>query len=100
MARPRLDLDVILKTITPKVYFQPPPSVTMEYPCIVYERDSARAMHADNKPHAIFKRYQVTIIDRNPDSAIPDQVAKLPTANHVQWFAADGLNHDVYTLYF
>ncbi|QED11520.1 hypothetical protein PP914_gp030 [Arthrobacter phage Qui] len=83
-----------------KVYFQPPASLAMTYPCIVYQRDSASIQHASNLPYRNMKRYQVTIMDYDPDSGIPDAVAKLPTANFSRHFTADKLNHDVYTLYF
>lgn len=72
----------------------------MEYPCIVYKRDIARTEFSDNVPYLYSKRYQVTVIDRNPDSDIPDRVAKLPLCNFYQAFVVDGLNHDVFSLYY
>lgn len=98
----RLELHEILIGLlgSNHVYFQPPPSVQMQYPCIVYERDTSRTTFADDKPYNRRKRYQVTVIDRNPDSEIPDRVAMLPTAIHDRFFAADDLNHDVFRLFF
>lgn len=100
MGRPRIELQEILETITPKVYFQPPNGLKIEYPCIVYKRDSANTIFADNLPHRTDKRYMITVIDRNPDSAIPDLVASLPLCAFNRFYAADNLNHDVYNLYF
>lgn len=82
------------------VYFQPPATVKMQYPCIVYHRDGADTKFADNRPYSIKKRYLVTVIDRNPDSVIPDKVAQLPLSTHSQFYTADNLNHDVFSLYF
>jgi hypothetical protein len=98
----RLDLHEILKAAagSSNVYFQPPPSVQMVYPCIVYERDTARSRHADNKPYSVIQRYQVTVIDRDPDSLIPAKVAALPSSTQNRNFVANNLNHDVYTLYY
>ena len=96
----RLDLHVALTDITPNVYFQPPPSVQMQYPCIVYERSDRVVDHANNKPYKHTKRYEVTVIDRDPDSTIPEEVASLPMCSFVRFFTADNLNHDVYELYF
>lgn len=45
-------------------------------------------------------RYTVTIIDRNPDSAIPNKVAELPLCSFNRFYTADNLNHFVYNLYF
>lgn len=102
MGRPRADLQAIFEDIpgVAKVYFQPPNGVHMVYPCIVYERDAVGTQHADNIPYRSTKRYMVTIVDKNPDSVIPDKVAALPTASFNRFFTADNLNHDVYTIYF
>lgn len=98
----RLELQALLQSVlgSTHVYFQPPPSVQMVYPCIVYERDRALTTFADDRPYNRRKRYQVTVIDRDPDSEIPDRVAQLPTAVHERFFAADDLNHDVFRLFF
>lgn len=82
------------------VYFQPPANVTMQYPCIVYKRDDIRVQHADNTPYNRHKRYQITVIDRNPDSDIPDKVGALPLCTFDRFYTADNLNHDVYQLFF
>ncbi len=96
----RLDLQTLLETITANVYFQPPESFNMSYPCIVYSRSSALTRYADNKKYLGMKRYQVTVIDQNPDSAIPDKVSDLPYCAFERHFTADNLNHDIYYIYF
>ncbi len=98
----RLQLQVLLETIlgSDNVYFQPPANVQMEYPCIVYSRDSTQTSFADNNPYRFTKRYQVTVIDRNPDSNIPERVGALSMCLHDRTFASDNLNHYVFTLYF
>lgn len=99
---PRPELHQILKDLlgSANVYFQPPSTVVMVYPCIVYRRDNLDIRHANDKPYKHRKRYQVTVIDRNPDSAIPDKVAKLPLCAFDRFFTADNLNHDVFQLFF
>jgi len=72
----------------------------MLYPCIVYNRDAAVTQFAGNDPYRYTKRYMVTIIDRNPDSEIPDKVAALPMTTFNRFFTADNLNHDVFNIYF
>lgn len=96
----RLALQALLESLTEHVYFQPPPTVQMQYPCIVYQRDRADTEFAGNSPYRYTKRYQVTVIDRNPDSDIPDKVAALPMCIFSRFFVVDNLNHDVFTLYF
>jgi hypothetical protein len=98
----RLDLHTILVDIlgSSNVYFQPPPTVIMVYPSIVYRRDYAETIFAENKPYQHRKRYQVTVIDRDPDSIIPGKIAALPMCIFDRFYTADNLNHDVYKLFF
>lgn len=106
MGRPRMELHQILKEMVSSdedeqfVYHQPPNGLKMQYPCIVYMMDDVRTQHADNQPYRSTKRYQITVIDRDPDSAIPDKVATLPMSDFDRKFAADNLNHTVYNVYF
>lgn len=99
---PRLELQALLVSIlgSDNVYFQPPPSVQMNYPCIVYNRDKMRTEFADDKPYSIVRAYQVTFIAQNPDSSVVESLAKLRMCIHERFFTADNLNHDVFRLFF
>lgn len=99
---PRLDLQTTLEGIlgTREVYYQPPPSIDIEPPAIVYELDDVETTYANDYPYRREKRYQVTVMDRNPDSTIPDQVGALPMSSFNRAFKADGLNHFVFQLFF
>lgn len=98
----RSDLQLVFTALlqSSNVYFQPPPTIKMEYPCIVYRRDYELAEHADDFPYKRDKRYLVTVIDRDPDSGIPDRVASLPKCTYDRFYTADNLNHDVFKLFF
>jgi hypothetical protein len=98
----RLDLQQTLTQLlgSKNVYFQPPTNVVLSYPCIVYHREMMDIRHADDKPYKHMKRYLVTVIDRDPDSPIPDKVAQLPRCAYDRFFTADNLNHDVFKLFF
>jgi len=82
------------------VYFQPPPNITLTYPCVIYKRDHAVSQFADNRPYRFKKRYQVMVIDPDPDSPIVDAVAELPLCAYDRFYTADNLNHDVFNLFF
>lgn len=82
------------------VYFQAPPNNLMQYPAVVYERDDVETSYAGNNPYFNTKRYQVTIMDYDPDGEIADKIGALPQSAFNRHFNADGLNHDVYTIYF
>lgn len=81
------------------VYFQPPESLKISYPCIVYQLNNMKQWHADSLPYNTNKSYSVTIIDKNPDTTIPDEIAKLPLCRFDRFYTADNLNHYVFTLY-
>lgn len=100
MAQPRLSLQSLLEVLTDHVYFQPPSNAQMEYPCIMYSRDGVFTDHADNGLYRHAKRYQVTVVDRDPDTEIADKVEALPYVTFQRFFAADDLNHYVFTLFF
>lgn len=74
----------------------------MNYPCIVYAQDSAKTEFADNSPYSLAKRYQLTLIGRNPDDImlLSDDIAQLPLSNLNRIFKADNLHHYVFNLYF
>lgn len=98
----RLDLQTLLSSLpdVKKAYYQQPSADKMVYPCIVYELDDMHSLYAANKPYRLVNRYQVTVIDRNPDSSIPQAVGYLPLSSYVRSFTMDGLHHNIFTLYF
>ena len=97
----RLQLQSLLEGLlgSGNVYFQPPNNVAMNYPAIVYHWNDERTEFADNNPYNHARKYQVTIIDRNPDSDIPSKISALPMSLFNRTFRADNLNHFVYNLY-
>lgn len=96
----RLELHEILKELVPNVYFQPPEGFRMVYPCIVYNREYIDSRFASNVPYTLTKRYMVTVIDEDPDSELPVKVANLPRTQHVRFYTAERLNHDVFRLHY
>lgn len=82
------------------VYFQPPELVKMRYPCILYVRSGIEIGFADDNPYIHDKEYMVTVIDPDPDSVIPDKIAKLPKCRFDRHYTADNLNHDVFTIFY
>ena len=97
----RLELHSILCELlgSTNVYFQPPASLALKYPCIIYERDNVDIKYAGDSPYSHRIRYKITIIDYDPDSPIPLKVAMLPSARFATAYKANNLNHDVYELY-
>ena len=98
----RIQLQSLLETLleSRNVYFQPPPSVKIKYPCIVYSLSDIDTKFADNNPYSNSRRYQLTAIDPNPDSTIPDKLALLPMCIFDRSYTADNLNHYVFNIYY
>lgn len=98
----RLNLQLLLEELLENrnVYFQPPESVKMKYPAIVYALEDIENTHADNGVYSSQKKYSVIVIDDDPDSPFVDMVATLPTCRFNRYYASDNLNHWVFSLYF
>lgn len=82
------------------VYYQPPESIKMKYPAIVYQRADLNNRHADNGVYSTFEQYEITVIDKDPDSEIPKKINALPTCKFNRHFTYENLNHDVFVLYY
>lgn len=82
------------------VHFQPPSGIEMGFPAITYSRSQAVTEFADNLPYRRGQSYTVTVIHHDPDNRVKDKVAAMPYCTFERWYANDGLNHDVYNLFF
>lgn len=84
-----------------EVYFQPPESVKMKYPAIVYSLDEISTHYADNRSYASIHRYKITLIERNPDSKFIDAIQdNLQSIQFDRAYTSDNLNHYVYIIYY
>lgn len=98
----RLDLQAELEELlrSRNVYFQPPASVRINYPAIVYTRSDIDNTFADDSVYMQSHFYEVTVIDEDPDSKIVDAVSKLPTCRFSRHFTSENLNHDTFIIYY
>lgn len=82
------------------VYFQPPSSVRMQYPAIVYSRKDIEGRFANDKIYQKLPCYEAILIDKNPDSEFIDKILGLPYCSFDRHYEADNLNHDVFTIFY
>ena len=82
------------------VYFQPPESLKMQYPCIRYSISGMPKLNANNKVYLkTCNTYTLTVIDRDPDSNVSNRIL-----NHFQMvrfdraYVSNNLNHYTLTL--
>ena len=98
--RPELGELIRQETGIRNTYFNPPSSIHMEYPCVVYSRDNIDATFADNDIYKLDYRYQLILIDRDPDSPFVEKMAQLPRCRFIRHYNADNLSHDVFRIYY
>lgn len=82
------------------VYFQPPSSVRMQYPAIVYSRKDIEGRFANDEIYRKLPCYEAILIDKNPDSEFIDKILDLPYCSFDRHYEADNLNHDVFTIFY
>lgn len=99
----RLELDAKLRAVlgSDHCYFQPPENLKLQYDCIVYRFAGADVKRADNTIHHMTRKYEVTVIYRNPDSDYLTPMLKtFPYCRPEPPYTADNLNHLVFTIYY
>lgn len=96
----RLELQTLLEEIlgSANVYYQPPESVKMSYPAIVYSLKNMKNNFANNSVYTQYTDYEIIVIDKDPDSVIVSKISKLPMCMFDRHYASDNLNHTVFTL--
>lgn len=98
----RLDLqDKLVELLGSKhVYYQPPESVKIEYPAIVYSKNNLRITRADDLVYSKRTQYEIIVIDKRPDNQVIDKLLDMPYCSYDRHYNSDNLNHDVLTLYY
>ena len=98
----RLELQTMLESLlgSRNVYFQPPESIRMKYPEIVYLHSDIRNIHASNVVHKKDTAYSLTYIDEDPDSENLEKISNLPYCDFDRFYTSDNLNHYTFTLYY
>lgn len=83
------------------VYFQPPSSIRLVYPCIIYNLSNIQSRKADNFSYNLDNAYEVTYIDKDPDNDFKTRMMEeFPKCRFNRFFTYDNLNHYVYSLYY
>lgn len=98
----RLALHEILVTAlgSRNVYYQPPATVKMKYPCIVYHREGSDVLRSDNGIHRKLKRYSVTYIDTSSSEVVTDLLEEMQYCGFNNKIVVDNLYHSYLTLYY
>ena len=102
MAKTRIGLQLFLENLLGSrfVYFQPPPSFKLKYPCIIYNLSDINNTHADNEAYVQDKMYTLTYITSDPDDKMIDSISAIKMCSFDRFYTADNLNHYVFTLFY
>lgn len=98
----RLELQAKLEELlgSRNVYYQPPSSITMSYPAIVYYKSNITKVNANNSAYLLRARYEITVIDKLPDNPVIMKLLELEYSSYDRHYISDNLHHDTLTLYY
>jgi hypothetical protein len=83
------------------VYFQPPASVKISYPCVVYSIGNGDAKHADNRVYRYVNSYQAIFIFKQPNvDLIENVLSDIPMSAFERMYVSDNLNHYVFKIFY
>jgi hypothetical protein len=97
----RLKLQTLLEEIlgSKNVYFQPPASMSISYPAIVYSVDDLNLLRSNNKIHRSLITYTATLVDKKPDSEyISKIINSIQMCSFERHYVSDNLNHYVFKI--
>ena len=98
----RLELQTKLEQLlgSKEVYYQPPESLKMNYPAIIYSINNIDTNNADNIKYSKHTCYNVIVIDKLPDNIVISKILELPYSSYDRNYKSDNYNHDVIKIYF
>lgn len=98
----RLELQSLLEDLlgVKHVYYQPPESLKLEYPAIVYSKSRIDKRIANDSAYSLNTRYELIVIDKRPDNPAIEKLLALPYCSYDRPYKSDNLNHDVLTIYY
>lgn len=82
-----------------RVYFQPPENLKIEYPAVIFHLSKIEVDRASDVPYKGAKEYSVTLITKDPEPYVIDEILKIPYSSLDTTYISDGMNHFVFTIY-
>lgn len=94
----RLELHTELCNIlgSRNVYYQPPESLRIKYPAIIYSLEGIENLFSGNTIYLQKCLYRVIVVDSDPDSEVVKNMSMLPRCKYIKHYIADNLNHYVF----
>lgn len=97
----RLELDSELRSFVSNVYFQPPESIKLKYPCIIYHLRDINSNYANDITYKDMKSYELTLICADPDNNYVEDILKhFKYIRFDRHFVSDNLNHYAFVVFY
>ncbi len=78
---------------TPHVYYDPPESLKLVYPCFVYHYVGQETLYSNDNPYLKSDEYTVTYITKKADPLLPEAIIELPYVQFSNHYTAENLHH-------
>ena len=83
------------------VYFQPPASVHLAYPCVIYNLAAGDIKRADDSVYSYTNRFELMFIYKKPNMEIVEKVMRtFPMCSVSRIYITDNLYHYTFNLYY
>lgn len=98
----RIDLQRLLENLlgSDHVYYDPPETVKIKYPAIIYSKNGVQSKRADDSRYQTLTRYDLIVIDRRPDNPVIEKLLDLSYCSYDRHYVSDNLHHDSLTIYY
>lgn len=82
------------------VYYNPPSTIKIHYPCIIYKLKDIMTNRASNKVYSLDHVYEVSLIGTKVTDDTKDKLmTNIPYCEFNNSYISDNLYHYVYTIY-
>lgn len=96
----RIDFHKLLLTLTPNVYFQEPTNINIKYPAIIYKLSKVDTTNANDRVYTSMRKYEVTLIDDDPDSNLIDRLLSFKYATFDRQIIYQGITNTILNIYY
>ena len=100
MQKTRLTLQETLENLlgSKNVYYNPPETLKMEFPCIVYNRTGITETKADNVKYINHTIYKIIVLSSKPDHPVIKKILEIPMTRFSNQYVKNNFYHDVIIL--
>lgn len=78
-----------------ELYFRPPNTHKISYPCIIYNLVDQEPRHANNSLYTLYLEFEITVISILPGITSSD-ILEISSSSFVRTYISNNLVHDVY----